>query len=132
MAFLVMGKLRFLSIVLFLCFKLVNSQDLADYQWNNRLLILVAEKDNAIAAKKLKTFANFKKEFGERDLLLLERSVHDNELIALYGISARFEGILLIGKDGGLKLKKPYSIEIEDIFKLIDSMPMRRVEMKKS
>jgi hypothetical protein len=39
-------------------------------------------------------------------------------------------GLLLIGKDGGVKLKKEFIVPPDEIFTLIDSMPMRRAEMK--
>jgi hypothetical protein len=36
---------------------------------------------------------------------------------------------LLIGKDGGVKLRSSEPVSVKDIFGLIDSMPMRRQEM---
>lgn len=107
------------------------SQNLSDYQWENRLLILVSKAENPDVAEQKRVFPKTHKEFAERDLLLLERAQNDSELMERFDISATFQGVLLIGKDGGLKLKKPFFVEPEDIFKLIDGMPMRRAEMKK-
>ncbi|MBW2492220.1 MAG: DUF4174 domain-containing protein, partial [Deltaproteobacteria bacterium] len=36
----------------------------------------------------------------------------------------------LIGKDGGIKLKRNDQIDLETIFELIDSMPMRNDEIR--
>ena len=43
-----------------------------------------------------------------------------------------YTGMILIGKDGGIKLQEPFVVEPQRIFNLIDSMPMRRAEMKNS
>jgi len=43
-------------------------------------------------------------------------------------LSGRFQ-LLLIGKDGGVKLRSEQPVPTQDIFGLIDSMPMRRQEM---
>jgi hypothetical protein len=40
--------------------------------------------------------------------------------------------LLLIGKDGGEKLRSTEPVEPEKIFKLIDSMPMRQAEIENS
>jgi hypothetical protein len=38
-------------------------------------------------------------------------------------------GVVLVGKDGGIKLVASEPVRMERIFRLIDSMPMRRQEM---
>ena len=37
---------------------------------------------------------------------------------------------ILVGKDGGVKLKRPFPVKLNDIFTLIGSMPMRQEEMR--
>jgi len=37
--------------------------------------------------------------------------------------------VLLIGKDGGVKLRSSGPVSMKDLFGLIDSMPMRQQEM---
>ena len=37
--------------------------------------------------------------------------------------------VLLVGKDGGVKLRSDRPVRAEDLFALIDTMPMRRQEM---
>ena len=39
--------------------------------------------------------------------------------------------VLLVGKDGGVKLRSERPVRAEDLFALIDTMPMRRQEMKR-
>ena len=39
--------------------------------------------------------------------------------------------IVLIGKDGGVKLDQAKGISIQEVFDLIDTMPMRQAEIRK-
>ena len=47
-----------------------------------------------------------------------------------YGVSADDFAVLLIGKDGGVKLRSAEPVPSRRIFDLIDSMPMRKREMR--
>jgi len=38
--------------------------------------------------------------------------------------------VLLVDKDGGIKLNRQNETRLEDIFTLIDAMPMRQEEMR--
>jgi bifunctional DNA-binding transcriptional regulator/antitoxin component of YhaV-PrlF toxin-antitoxin module len=38
--------------------------------------------------------------------------------------------IILVGKDGGIKLNRAEHSQLNDIFALIDAMPMRQEEMR--
>ena len=37
---------------------------------------------------------------------------------------------ILVGKDGGVKLRQNAQVKLNDIFALIDAMPMRQEEMR--
>ena len=39
--------------------------------------------------------------------------------------------MILIGKDGGVKRVFPSSDQIHEVFDLIDTMPMRKIEMRR-
>lgn len=39
--------------------------------------------------------------------------------------------VILVGKDGGIKLNRQVQTQLADIFSLIDSMPMRQEEMRR-
>ncbi len=47
-----------------------------------------------------------------------------------FGISPNAFSLILIGKDGGIKLKRSDPVDLTEIFELIDSMPMRRNEIQ--
>jgi len=59
--------------------------------------------------------------------LLSEKSVQDiRKRLGVVGGSFQ---VLLIGKDGGVKLRSSEPVSMKDLFGLIDSMPMRQQEM---
>ena len=39
--------------------------------------------------------------------------------------------VILVGKDGGVKLRRNEQVNLNEIFLLIDGMPMRREEMRR-
>jgi hypothetical protein len=49
----------------------------------------------------------------------------------LNGAQAGGFAVLLIGKDGGVKFRATRPVAAEELFALIDTMPMRRQEMKR-
>ncbi|WP_106147791.1 DUF4174 domain-containing protein [Flagellimonas meridianipacifica] len=122
------------SLFLILCFAFsfqCFGQELNEYRWKNRLIVLVSEESNAPKAKQqLKLLNQNNKDLLDRDIVLLQRGPGSQDLLQ-FSIAPNFQGILLIGKDGGLKLKKPFIVAPQKIFDSVDSMPMRRAEMRK-
>lgn len=114
-------------------------QNLSDYQWTNRIIILSdQEQDFSKAKEALETISAFDKELKERDLLIFihrDGKRYDTNFKMVNkdigkSIPKNFIGYFLIGKDGGIKSQKPYPIDPVSIFTLIDGMPMRRAEIK--
>jgi hypothetical protein len=123
-----------------------NSVDLNAYQWKNRLLLLFAssEEDQAYLTLK-KEIDRQAMEVKDRDLLVfyvLERGesrlsqdrLNPHQALFLKRHlsvpSGRFT-IILIGKDGGEKIRQESPVDLKEIFAIIDAMPMRQQEMKK-
>lgn len=59
-----------------------------------------------------------------------ETTLSSIETYRSLSISTDFKGVILVGKDGGVKFKKPFTIPVDDIFVLIDGMPMRKSEIR--
>lgn len=119
----------------------LTAQQLSDYKWKNRILILSDKNlDSDEVNTALITIKGSTKELKERDIILFlhkEKMFYnlDKKEVKSEGsniISKYFSGYVLIGKDGGIKAKHPYPLNLEDLFNLIDGMPMRRTEMKSS
>lgn len=115
------------------------SQELTEFKWKKRILFVVDTK-NDLDTRNLQvvTFNNQHKEMKERDLVLFIYT--GKEVLDRNGIVTNinpdnltydeFQGVILIGKDGGVKLRKKFIVEANEVFELIDQMPMRRAEMK--
>lgn len=131
---------RFIALLIFILqFNGMSAQELTEFRWKNRVLLIIDTNNNlAVRDLQVNKFVSRNDEMEERDLVLFictAKEVLDNNGLKTnlnpdkisYG---EFQGVILIGKDGGVKLKKKFIIEPKEIFDLIDQMPMRRSEMK--
>lgn len=115
---------------------------LDDLRWKNRVfLVYVQEPETSEALTRLE---EFKAEIEDRDIawFVLDGSrMHTNypgtledglqsQILSRYFTPAPSETtLLLIGKDGGLKSRSS-RLGFEEVFGLIDQMPMRMEEMR--
>ncbi|MCM5661590.1 DUF4174 domain-containing protein [Galbibacter mesophilus] len=119
--------------------------DLDDLKWKKRIVIIKHNKEvDILNSKQTTLFLQNEAQNSERDLVIFtvdsttvylgRKETKENPLHfwKQTGLKKTFEGIVLIGKDGGVKLKEPFLIEPQKIYDLIDSMPMRRREMDKN
>ena len=120
--------------------------DLTQFQWKNRLLFLFAEDANDPFFKNLQSQIMAQKaEVDDRDLIIfelpakgstrmgttpLDRQQADS-IRAHFDIPGNTFSLILVGKDGGIKLKREDRVDLSDVFGLIDSMPMRQREMQR-
>lgn len=119
--------------------------DLNDYLWKKRLLLIFSPSESCSDYKiQMEELNKRKAETEDRDLQILE--IFDEEVNHLDSISISHEQgkslkkrfgvktgqftVILLGKDGGEKYRSKKYIPIEDIFAIIDAMPMRQAEMK--
>ncbi len=108
---------------------------LADYLWKQRvLLVSAAAADDPRLAAQRKIFATIRDGAKERDLTLVEAVGGGTRAVALrnkFGIVVDAFRVLLVGKDGGEKLRSDTPLGPDQLFPLIDAMPMRRNEMRR-
>jgi hypothetical protein len=119
--------------------------DLDSLRWKNRVWVLFSpsESDASFQLQK-QGLASSAQGVLERDLMVLEiveqgQSRAGNHLLSeksvqdirkrLGVVGGSFQ-VLLIGKDGGVKLRSSEPVSMKDLFGLIDSMPMRQEEME--
>ncbi|MDH3876979.1 MAG: DUF4174 domain-containing protein [Desulfobacterales bacterium] len=142
-AFAVIG---FISIALTICApEKTMSMDLTQFQWKNRLLFLFAPDGNHPLFKNLQNQIMAQKaEVEDRDLVVFEvpaqgpsrmnaapidpqvaDSIRDH-----FAIPRNTFSLILVGKDGSIKLKRNDPVDIGAVFELIDSMPMRQNEIR--
>ena len=116
-----------------------NYQTINDFKWNNRLIVLVNINDKMINY----TLEIFKDQLIERDVVILKinnesafidnlemKNIFYKSLLKIIDTN-KSNTIYLIGKDGKIKNEYNENINLESVIKRIDSMPMRKREMKK-
>ena len=126
--------------------ELEGAVDLSQYEWKNRLVFVFAP------TREEPSFHTFHEslmareaDVADRDLVVFELlesgpSTRDGEsldpaaarlLRERFGVPDGAFSIILVGKDGGVKLDRQQRTSLEEIFALIDSMPMRQHEMRR-
>ncbi|MEM6545308.1 MAG: DUF4174 domain-containing protein [Pseudomonadota bacterium] len=112
-----------------------NVESLSDLRWRYRLILIAAPEG---AARQLKAMQENQAKLDERNVVWIvidEHSAQSNLLVPLnLPVVAEVKALLgkskviLIGKDGGVKARAE-ELNLEELFQLIDSMPMRQREM---
>ena len=130
---------------------IMNGQNLKDHTWENRILIVKThDAQSSKYQKQLKEFDNSVKGLNDRKLIVYQ-IIGSRYMLKDYGNSNQEETgelssnltkeilneaydfeIILIGLDGGVKLQKTEVVLKEELFSIIDSMPMRKSELKNS
>lgn len=117
-----------------------NNKDmnLEAYKWEKRLLLLFAPTMNdAELGRQKELVRKSRPGIEERQLEVLELVPGGNaatmreDLLRKFGVEAERYTLLLIGKDGQEKFRTQKAVPLEEVFKIIDQMPMRREEMRK-
>lgn len=115
--------------------------------WEQRVLIVSASSPTNVGYKRQnQLLEKGKKGMKERDLVIYrlyadhwegpkqEILTHEQaqSIYADYEIAQGTFSVLLIGKDGGVKMRENDIVSTRELFQLIDSMPMRKSEMEKT
>ena len=107
-------------------------------RWQKRVIVLCAPTAESAELKQQKTsLAAAEAQMQERDMLVLEAvetslSPAEKQYVRqTLGVAPGSFAIVLVGKDGGVKRKETSPIAPQALFKTIDTMPMRRQEMRR-
>lgn len=124
--------MRSLLLLILSMTPLLASDGLEKHLWEHRLVLIFANGDYAQA------FAKQASEIEDRDLVYYH--FRDEEVVTngdqltqkeAQKVRTTFQGkgaVILIGKDGTVK-KTSQTLDLKELFSLIDTMPMRRREM---
>ena len=122
----------------------MNADDLSRYRWRHRLLLIFSPSAQTPDFQQLANQLKQQREgVADRDLLVFsimsdgQSRVGENVLSKqeAENLRRRFQvtneefRVVLIGKDGTVKLSEP-AVKLSEVFALIDSMPMRQREMR--
>jgi hypothetical protein len=120
--------------------KVVTLEELRDHR--RVLLIFAASREDARFKAQVATMQSHVADAEERDLIVLESPLRGEpsgaiQLADMDSVRRRFRVgreefvVLLVGKDGGEKLRSDTPIEFDKLRATIDAMPMRQDEMRK-
>ena len=104
--------------------------DLAQYRWTHRPVLIFANSETEPAYVEQRAALEAAVDgLVERDIVVLSDTdpAGQGPLRRLFGAEG-FE-VLLIGKDGEVKLRQAEPLSVDALFVVIDAMPMRRQEM---
>lgn len=113
--------------------------NLGDYQWKNRLILVHAVQETEGAVE---TLGDAHVAINDRDIIWFVNTGEglvsnqatvsggvEQDINELFAKVRPEDRVLLIGKDGGMKSREP-GLDLDAIFGRIDAMPMRVREMR--
>jgi hypothetical protein len=120
-------------------------QSMSNYRWKKRPLVVFAENDSSpLLAEQRQIVSRYRSDLNKRDVVVVW--VVGNTVATELGpppnsnatsLRARFDvadgefRAVLAGKDGGEKLSSAKPLAADRLFATIDTMPMRRDEMRR-
>ena len=127
----------------------INGQNLDDHRWERRILIVCApaKTDSQLEAQ-MKEFESSDADLKERKIVIYEvigayhqfedfvsgkkseQRKSNQSIISKVKWNEKEFGVFLIGLDGGVKLRRNTVLPKEELFRIIDSMPMRIGEIR--
>ncbi len=109
--------------------------DLDRLRWQNRVVVVWAESTNDERLSRQEKLLQANTEgLDERDVKVFSLTGDTPEgqhFRTKLGIEHHSFALVLIGKDGSVKLRKYEPVDPRDLFRTIDRMPMRKDEMKR-
>ena len=120
-------------LIIFFISLAVMSKQISDFNWEKRIIIISYGKQNdELFTKSIKFIADNKCEIDDRNLKIIFFENFKNKNFLTPKFINEKNGIWLLGYDGEIKdYSKDDKIFLR-LFNLIDSMPIRKQEMKKN
>lgn len=107
--------------------------DLSEFKWKKRPVIVFADSPEDPAFIEQMEYLTLRAaELTERDVVVIVDT--DPAARSAIRLKMRPRGFMLtlVGKDGALKLRKPFPWHVREITRSIDKMPMRQREIRES
>jgi hypothetical protein len=122
--------MRHILTILLCTLTVLLSAQKSDYR---RILIFAPDSANISLKNQNLIFEKENAPCVERNIVIENYTfaTHGNHIFSKYQVSNRDFTVLLIGKDGFVKLRSKEIISATRIYALVDAMPMRKDEMRK-
>jgi len=114
-------------------------ESLSRFEWQNRVLLVFGTSNDPRIARQIDILSGQVGALADRDMVILK--VTGDQVVSVFGAApdldperlrkeANIDGdafeAVLVGKDGGVKLRSSSVVSDVVLFELVDSMPMRR------
>ena len=119
-------------------------ENLSDLKWKYRILIISDAQNEIYLKEKMNDISKYGQEIIDRDLIIFfenNENIYYNSILvpktlkeSIMSLTSQYQmdrKMILIGKDGGVKRVFSSSDQIHKVFDLIDTMPMRKIEMRR-
>ncbi len=104
--------------------------DLDEFQWVARPVVVFADTAANPAFQRQMELLNARlDELTERDVVVITDTDRANPSALRTKLRPRGFMLTLIGKDGGVKLRKPFPWDVRELTRQIDKMPLPRQEI---
>lgn len=105
--------------------------DLDAFKWIARPVVVFADSPADPAFKRqIELLSSRLDELAERDVILITDTSPDERSELRRTLRPRGFMLTVIGKDGGVKLRKPFPWDVRELTRSIDKMPMRLEELR--
>ncbi len=102
-----------------------------DFLWTARMVLVFADTpDDPRFRQQMAYLATRPEDLAERDVVVIT----DTSPVEKSALRTKFRPrgfmMVLVGKDGGVKLRKPFAWDLREISRSIDKMPSRQQEIR--
>ena len=105
--------------------------DLNDFQWIARPIVVFADTDaDPRFVEQMELLQARIDELAERDVVIITDTDPNGRSDLRRKLRPRGYMLALIGKDGGVKLRKPFPYDVRELSRSIDKMPLRQQEIR--
>ena len=105
--------------------------NLDDFLWINRPIVVLADSPgDPRFMEQMRLLRERLPDLKDRDVVVITDTEPSQKTDLRQKLRPRGFMLVLIGKDGGIKLRKPSPWNVREISRIIDKMPMRRQEMR--
>ncbi|MEO0344029.1 MAG: DUF4174 domain-containing protein [Pseudomonadota bacterium] len=123
--------MQFLSAILVAASPVSANGPLSEYKWDQRPIIVFADSPNdPNFIEQIELLEREIDALAERDVVILTDTDPEAKSELRRELRPRGFQIVLVGKDGGVKLRKASPWNVRELSRVIDKMPMRQRELR--
>ena len=105
--------------------------ELADFEWQSRLVVVFGDgEDDPRFQTQIELLQANAPELIDRDVIVLTDTDPKGESELRLKLRPRGFMLVLIGKDGGVKLRKPFPWKVRELTRVIDKTVLRQREVR--